>query len=52
MTAPHLRQADAAEVDAARLLLAQLGVTAEELLRTLVLPGFVRPSPRHAEDHH
>lgn len=32
MTAPHLRQADAAEVDAARLLLARLGVTAEELL--------------------
>jgi hypothetical protein len=32
MTAPHIRQAGAAEVDAARLLLSRLGVTAEELL--------------------
>jgi integrase/recombinase XerC len=32
MTAPHIHQAGAAEVDAARLLLSRLGVTAEELL--------------------
>lgn len=45
MNGPHARQPDTAEIDAARLLLERLGVTAEELLTA---PEDRRPTPTFA----